>query len=46
MSPYGRKCEYSLLSVNVALCGKHDIQKMNVERQVFPNPDIPGEIPE
>ena len=26
MSPYGRKCEYSLLSVNVALCGKGDVQ--------------------
>jgi hypothetical protein len=27
-------------------CGKHDIQKMDVERQIFPNSDIPGEIPE
>jgi hypothetical protein len=35
-----------LLGVNGKLCGKHDIQKMDVERQVFPNPDIPGEIPE
>jgi hypothetical protein len=42
----GRKCEYRLLGVNDRLCGKHDIQKMDVERQVFPNPDIPGEIPE
>jgi hypothetical protein len=32
--------------LNVRSCGKHDIQKMDVERQVFPNPDIPGEIPE
>ena len=29
---------------NVWSCGKHDIQKMDVERQVFTNPDIPGEI--
>jgi hypothetical protein len=26
--------------------GKHEIQKMDVERQIFPNSDIPGEIPE
>jgi hypothetical protein len=32
--------------VNGKFCGKHDIQKMDVERQVFPNSDIPGEIPE
>jgi hypothetical protein len=32
--------------LNVRCCGKHDIQKMDVERQVFPNPDIPGEFPE
>jgi len=32
--------------MNGKFCGKHDIQKMDVERQVSPNPDIPGEIPE
>jgi hypothetical protein len=32
--------------MNDWLCGKHDIQKMDVELQVFPNSDIPGEIPE
>jgi hypothetical protein len=42
----GRKCEYRLPDGKVRFCGKHDIQKMDVERQVFPNPDIPGEIPE
>jgi len=42
---WGGECEYSLLGVNGKLCGKHVIQKMDVERQVFPNPDIPGVIP-
>jgi hypothetical protein len=35
-----------LWGVNGNLCGKHVIQKMGVERQIFPNSDIPGEIPE
>jgi hypothetical protein len=46
MTGIGRKCEYSLQDGNVRSCGKHDIQKMDVERQIFPNSDIPGEIPE
>jgi hypothetical protein len=37
---------YRFLRVNGNCCGKHDIQRVDVERQVFPNPDIPGEIPE
>jgi len=31
---------------NVWSCGKHDIQRVDIERQIFPNSDIPGEIPE
>ena len=42
MSVVGRKCEYRLQDRNVCSCGKHDIQIMDVERQVFPKPDIPG----
>jgi len=38
--------EYSLQDWNIRSCCKHDLQKMDVERQVFPNSDIPGVIPE
>jgi len=38
--------EHHYRASGLVLCGKHDIQKMDVERQVSPNPDIPGEIPE
>jgi hypothetical protein len=31
---------------NVQYCGKHDIQRVDIERQIFPNSDIQGEIPE
>jgi hypothetical protein len=46
MSETGRKCEYRVVDMNVVLCGKHDIQRVDIERQIFPNSDIPGEIPE
>jgi hypothetical protein len=46
MTSSGRKREYILPDGKVRFCGKHDIQKMDVERQIFPNSDIPGEIPE
>jgi len=44
MSDFWPVSEIRLPDANGRFCGKHDIQKMDVERQVFTNPDIPGEI--